>query len=288
MDRIASLSDRAGNLRRNLFASLPPSEQKLATMLFTADLEETIGRQLGAELLKAGVTGMPDPGPKWNPASRQPALTLPANYLRHEIAGIVIWLRSKVRDMEIVSDGMSEYVLFVNSGKVKIDPVPLASALSHAKMGMLHRCLDVLKHVNVQRRHEESMHSMDDEGTDTLKEFPDAAALQDMMRDLGPTALHKLSAYLVQHVGPWAPKFVELFGQGWTPTEMVTEKKLVNDKGEIYPFSAQAIMKPRGMMDKIRDAIGAFYREVLKEPLPGEIMPFRSEKRKVRYEEPLP
>ncbi len=272
MDRIASLADRAGNLRRALYASLPPGEKRAAMLLFATDLEEAIGRQLGAEFLKAGVTDMPEPGPRWNPAASQPALTLPANYLKAQGSELVRFLRGKFRDMDVVTDGAIGYLTKIQAGKIVINPVPLRTALSYVRDKMVKLCLDVQKHNNIQNRHEESMHSIDDEGTDTTREFADEGALGVMLQDLGPNARRKMIPYL-ERISPWAPNLVLLLSQGETIKEMVEEGTLKNEAGEPYPFSPQAVMKPGGLLDKVREAVSKFYKYVLKEPMPGSALP---------------
>lgn len=83
MDRVANLVKTSSALRRQVFASMSWGARVAeAWMVLSSASIDAFGNAIYAEFLKAGVPGMPDPGPRWNPKSPRAADTLPRNYGR--------------------------------------------------------------------------------------------------------------------------------------------------------------------------------------------------------------
>jgi hypothetical protein len=121
MDRVASLLVRAADTRRKLFASLPWG-YRLATIFLAMEgpMLEAWGRQVGALMLQAGTTDMPDPGPKWNPAKPN-VRDLPRGYcqdLAKRSYGLALKLSGNPAN---AGDVMQDFLLKLMSGKAKLE-----------------------------------------------------------------------------------------------------------------------------------------------------------------------
>lgn len=132
MDRLATLTQRASGLNRSIWASLPWG-YRLATVflrLADASMADLWGRQLGALFLQAGVTDMPPPGPRWNPARPNPG-NLPAGYLRREAMMAYQVALKKIGNPQDAEDVVQDALLKVMEGGTKVKAAPLKSALSY-------------------------------------------------------------------------------------------------------------------------------------------------------------
>ena len=230
MDRVALLF-RAAEVRRRIFASLPEHE-RLSSVL-SAIAEETgyigpWGKALGAELLRLGVQGMPDPGPRWNPKSPHPELTLPNGYMAKFMGDVYRLLLKKYRNPGLVSEAIDEYIAAVHAGKAKIDgSMPLESIESYLKQGFVYAASGLARQYLRQKAREESLESYDDEGggESETRDIDDPQSLVDFERLLSRRMLNEWMAYLAQHTHPDMPLYLKLRMEGYTNDEIVGAPK---------------------------------------------------------------
>ncbi len=223
MDIIADLIDRAADLQRRIYASLP-FEHRLADVFtkLAVDSIEALGRSLGAEFLARGVTGMPDPGTSWNPHARHPELTLPAGYLREFASATYRLLLAKFQDPALVDDAVQRYLLKLTTTR-RIKPVPLKSAESYVRYGLVQEGLDVLR----QRRQRALSLDLpvEDDGDSLADLIDDPKALHEMQRELSPRVWRLWMAYLAQRLHEDVPEYLGLSMQGFTDLEIIGDPR---------------------------------------------------------------
>ena len=223
MDIIADLIARAADLQRRIYASLP-FEHRLAD-LFTklaVDSIEALGKSLGAEFLARGVTGMPDPGTSWNPHARHPELTLPAGYLREFASATYRLLLAKFQDPSVVDDAVQRYLLKLTTTR-RIKPVPLKSAESYVRYGLVQEALDLLRQ---RRQRALSLDlSVEDDGLALADLIDDPKALLEMQRELSPRVWKLWMTYLAQRLHEDVPEYLGLSMQGFTDLEIIGDPR---------------------------------------------------------------
>jgi hypothetical protein len=129
--RQAALAGRASRLTSRLGSALPWGYRLATVFLRLADaaVADAWGRQLGTFFLMAGVTGMPEPGPRWNPERPNPA-SLPHGYLKREALLAYQVALKKTGNPQDAEDVVQDALLKVMEGGTKIKATPLKSALS--------------------------------------------------------------------------------------------------------------------------------------------------------------
>lgn len=173
MDRVASLLIRAADTRRKLFSSLPWG-YRLATVLLAmeAPMLEAWGRQMGALMLQAGVSDMPNPGPKWDPAKPN-VRNLPRGYCQDLAKHSYALALKQTGNPANAADAMQDFLLKVMSGKVKIDgKKSFSAAQSFLLTGIKWEAGAERK--KQQRRREDSTERSDEDGDSTLDLVDDA------------------------------------------------------------------------------------------------------------------
>lgn len=261
MDRTALLR-RASEVRRRIFASLPWGIRfasvlnqiaaetghsrtwgvRFASFLYRLALDATTihnwGRALGAEFLLAGVEGMPDPGPRWNPNSKSPALTLPSGYLATEMRQIYSLLTSGKHnfDEETAKDAIDMWIAKVHGGHVKIDKEKaksgLSSALSYAKTGIGFEANEIRRKapggivgIPKEKKKEvgrpESLEDVGDESKTLRREIEDPHALAKFQRLLSDRMRKEWMEYLAKHVHPDIEIYLDLLMEGHSIKEII-------------------------------------------------------------------
>src|SRR5690606_35074169 len=119
MDRVANLIKSASQLRRSLFASMSWGARVAEVwMVLSSASIDAFGNAIYAEFLKAGVLGMPDPGPRWNPKSPSAAVTVARNHGRESGARAYRRVMKLTGSPERADDVMMDFLVsFVHNGK---------------------------------------------------------------------------------------------------------------------------------------------------------------------------
>jgi len=226
MDRTALLH-RAAEVRRRIFASLP-WEVRLAAVFVSIANEtgylDALGRQLGVEFLRAGITGMPDAGPKFKPESPHAQATLPKNYMGkfiHDVYGLLI---SSFHDPDLAEVALVTYIGKLADGTIKLKPVPLSpTAESFVRHGIMLEAKTIARKALRERARSESLQDggEDDEGKEMSRDIEDPNALLDFQRVLSPHMWQEWMAYLAQHVHPDIPLYLKLRMEGYTNEEIL-------------------------------------------------------------------
>jgi hypothetical protein len=231
MDRISSLIARADVLRRRIYSSIP-FEDRLAALFVKLSLDtvETIGLAIGAEFLLRGVTGMPDPGPRWKPESRNPALTLPRGYLRDFGAKLYGAMMKKFRNPEVVEEGIQNYLAWATtSGEInKEHNNSRSQAESFVMAGVMRRCLDVIRR---ERKH--NLDSLDDSGGPGRDEdreplvlnVEDPRALKEFQHTMRPEVWAQWMKFLQHHLHEDIPEYMALSMQGYDDQEIIGDPR---------------------------------------------------------------
>jgi len=221
MDRIVALTTRADALSKRIYASIPFTDRFANFFTKIAlDSVETLGRAIGAEFLLSGVTGMPDPGPTWNPEATNPALTLPKTYMKDFASGAYGMLIKKFHDPSLADEAIQRFLLKVTTTKT-IKPVPRRSAESFVRDGIVKAALDVLRHRRRVEQPEVRLDEPRDDGRTLADLLEDPRALRDVQRELSPRIWKLWMAYLAKHVHPDIPKYVALSMMGYTDAEII-------------------------------------------------------------------
>ena len=258
MDRVAHILTQAADLRRRIYASISFSERLAALFVrLSLDTIETLGKALGAEFLLRGVLGMPDPGPRWRPESRNPALTLPAGYMKGFAARLYGLLMKKFRDPALVEDAIQMYLARVTtSGEIK--PMPLSAAESYVQSGVVRQALNLIRAQREQKRDVRQEESLSPAGEDERSigdTLSDPHAMQDIHRELSPRVWKMWMQYLARHLHPDIPDYIGLAMQGYSNAEIIGDPK----KGEAGRLPTYQV-PPSGY------AGSPFYRLVLRIP----------------------
>ena len=207
-----------------MYGSLSFSERMSRLFVrLSLDTVETLGKAVGAEFLLRGVTGMPDPGPRWRPESRNPALTLPAGYMRGFAAKLYGLMMKKFRDPSLVDDAIMTYLARVTtSGEIK--PMPLSAAESYVQAGVVKEALNLIRAQRTRMRDvrlEESLAPGVDGERGLADTLEDPRALRDMQHELSPRVWRQWMDYLAKHLHPDIPLYIGYSMEGWTDGEIV-------------------------------------------------------------------
>ena len=235
MDHIASLLRRAADVRQRVFASLPWG-YRLATLFLAMDASsiEAWGRQMGALMLQAGVTGLPDPGPRWNPEKPNPK-DLPRHYLFEfgkKAYGVALKV---VQNPEDAGDAMMDTVMeFLKSPKLK--GMKASSAMSFITTQVMWQA----KAIRKKRRDQDSI---DDPGSDEEGEtidLVDNAFSHNPYWNENPRQFRQLNDTIpekiweqdvmpaVAKIHPDMPLYFDLLLKGHSGKEIVEEGMLPN------------------------------------------------------------
>jgi hypothetical protein len=175
---------------------------------------EVLGRVLGAEFLLKGVAEMPDPGARWNPGHRNPAMTLPADYMKDFAVSLRSTLIKKFHDEEIVDEAIQRILVRVTTSDF-IQPMTRKAAEWFVRDRLVKQTLDVVRERQRQMAHE---HDLLGNAADDVE---DPRALQDMQRELGPRVWARLMDYLAKNLHEDVPLFIALSIQGYDNDEIV-------------------------------------------------------------------
>ena len=227
MDRIAALVLQADTLRKRIYSSLPFVD-RLADLLtkLAVSTVETLGRAIGAEFLERGVSDMPDPGPRWSPTARNPALTLPADYMRDFASKLYGVMIRKFHDVELVDDAVQSYLTKVLTREM-IKPVPRRAAESYVIDGVIKMALDILRHRGRKERpgQTDPLDAPEVEGRTLQEKLEDPWALRNMEHKLSPRLWQRWMMFLAAHLHEDIPTFIGLHMQGYDNDEIVGDPK---------------------------------------------------------------
>lgn len=247
MDRIALLR-RADEVARQIFASLPLAERFAEVYSAIADESGYLhnwGKAIGAEFLLAGVEGMPDPGPRWNPKAPHPELTLPNGYMAPLMSQVFRLILKKYKDPGLVEEAIDTYIAKMHTGKVKIDKVPLNSAESYVKQGFLYEASAIARKVLRERARTESLEQIDEGGESVTREIEDPASLGEFERLLSHRMLNEWMQYLARKIHPDMPLYLQLRMDGYSneqivgaPSKGITETMLPHYKAQGHPMKS--------------------------------------------------
>lgn len=209
----AKLASRASTLTRKIYASLPFAYRvaRLLVQLKVASIEETYGRVLYAEFIKAGVTGMPDIGKlpaeelreKLVRKGNQAAALLPIGYggkFGREMWTIARKGLGSFGSDDNIMDVMQNVVTEIYAGSQReLKAVPLATAQSFIKKRVLWRAQDAQR--KLKGRSETQ--SLTDVETQMQIDLMDENALKKFVQLLGPrgerTLLQELRGVDTRH-----------------------------------------------------------------------------------------
>jgi hypothetical protein len=239
MDRVAELLVRAGDVSRRIFASLP---WKVRVGLL---LDEIIrlaysdpawiadyAKQIGAEMLRSGVTGMPEPGHMWKPEKGDPR-TLSSEFAK-AMAGFLMpvyrILAGKGAPDDAIAEGIADYIGKLQDGRIKLQPVAKSAAESFIRQGIIHAVGDVMKKRRRERKIEKDveLESLTDYSPDakTLQhEVEDPSSLERFKEHMDPMLFNKWMSYLEKHVHPDIRLFFELRLEGYSVEDIVGNPK---------------------------------------------------------------
>jgi len=229
MDRVASLLVTASDLRRKLFASLPWG-YRLATVFMAMDAGsiESWGRAIGSYMLAAGIEGMPDPGPKWNPEKPNPS-NLPRGYLGDFAKKAYAMALRATQNPEDASDVLMDVMMAYASGKTKFKAMPMKSAMSFVLKAVDWASGAIRK----KRKPGVSLTRDDDEGGETTLDLVDDAFQANPHWNENPRQFKELAEAFPPEVWehevvpalrrehPDMPLFFDLLGDGNTAKDIV-------------------------------------------------------------------
>lgn len=237
MDRTA-LQLRAAEVRRRIFASLP-WQLRLAVVLtqVAADTGYLLdwARAFGAKFLLAGVEGMPDPGPRWNPNAHDPAMTLPRGYMAnfmHAVWGTI--LKNRWANPQLAEEAIARYLMKMQEGKIHIDKEKagggLSSAESYVKWGILQEAKTLAKKQRREWEHGQSLEDVGEESKSISMDIEDPESLSRYQHVLSPRMWKEWMDYLARHIHPDMPLFLKLRMEGYDNNEIVGDpKRGIND-----------------------------------------------------------
>ena len=207
---LASLVHRARIIRRQIWASLPFGYRlaHVFRVLSSSYLQEW-GRALGALLLREGIEGMPDPGPRWDPEKADPR-RLPTDYLEQEAGRIYNSTLRILGNPEAVQDMMQDVLMKLYTSS------ELKGGFSQVMSYVTTKVLWAAKSWARQQR-QRQQHMPQESLVDTEGETRD---LEDTRFMLNPHFVEDPRAYA---------RLEELFGQGqW-------ERKVIPELARIHP-----------------------------------------------------
>jgi hypothetical protein len=269
MDRTASLLRTARELRARVFRSLPWGFR--VAHLFTVLASDTLyvfGRVIGSVFLRQKVEGMPEPPPSWNPAARDPAMTLPKNYYADYANKVYRRLLSKFRDPELVEMAMMTIATkFAQNPSLVHEGSPLHSAEGLVTLSTERICLNLIEQKNRNRKRERSLFDTDEEGEERSIDLEDPRSMAHFDELFPAHQMGELKRDL-KRILPWAPDYLDMAIDGFDDTEIIgnpakgkpsllAEKlhqdALLSPAG--VPMSLAMWSKPGGYKDKIKKVI---------------------------------
>jgi hypothetical protein len=224
MNRIASLRVAALELQASIFRSLPMHVRLAHILVEASGLGEALGRQLGALFLRAGVSDMPVPGPKWNPAASDPTKTLPVGYFQHEAEQFIRGMTAKWKNADAVEEAVAEFLALSVEGLIRIDQ----GSDKRRAMGLVARVVtnNIIDKLRAQKvRGQGRLGPAGGEEEDpTYFDFEDPKALAKF--DQYATAKQLLHMKLeIAQVVPWAPQWLEMALDGYTDMKIIGDPK---------------------------------------------------------------
>lgn len=271
MDRQAQLSIRAREVSRRIFAGMSFGDRLAAFFVrLSFDTVETLGRAIGAEFLLRGVTEMPDPGPRWNPGIRNPAMSLPVGYMRTFASSLYGLLIKKFHNPEIADDAIQTYLARVLTSK-EIKPVSRAQAESYVRDGVMKVALTIIK----RKRREEAplVHDQggEDEGQELFDSIADPQALRGIERELSPRVWKLWMNYLAQNLHPDIPEYIGYSMEGFTDGEIVGKPGLAGMLPHVQIDTlGQAASFWKHKINRIPEVSQKFFK-TLHEEMPGAV-----------------
>jgi hypothetical protein len=233
---VRSLIARAGHVRQAIFASLPfwvRFAHVYTTIVADVGWLADLGRHMGAEMLLAGVTDMPDPGPKWDPSKGINAWkTLPAGYMGSFVHGIYAMLIKQFHNPDIAENAIIEYL--AKLGRLyKLKAVPRETAESYIRSGIVLHGKQLLR---TKLRHDrpgqtEHLEDVGEEAKQMSRDLEDPSALGEfkhILFDREPTEGKKIWNDLMQlahKVHEDLPLYLELRMKGQSNDEIIGNPK---------------------------------------------------------------
>jgi hypothetical protein len=268
MDRTALLN-RAAEVRRRLFASLPWGVR--FAIIFTeaaSAVTEQFGRQVGAFMLMAGIQDMPDPGPRWNPKAPNPG-HLPAHYMQGFMDDCYGLLLHKYRDPDLVNEAMSEYMLGLHQGKPKLDPkMKRSQAESFIKHGMVWAAQGLARTKLREQAREESTEDVEEGSKQLSRDLEDPNALKKYERILSDRMWNEWMDYLAKHIHPDMPLYIDLRFKGFSNDEIVgapkkgqPETMLPHYKAEGHPTKSDPTFWGDKYFKQVKDVSEQFFQQ---------------------------
>jgi hypothetical protein len=273
MDRVATLITQASELRGRIYSSIPFSERFAALFLKLAlDTVETLGRILGAEMLLAGVTDMPDPGPRWRPEARNPALTLPSSYMRDLGSSIYGTLLRKFHDPDLVDEAAQRFLLKLTTTK-PLKAVSRSTAESYIRDGVTKMALSIIRERRQKMRDERRNVSLDDHGPDDesrslADSLEDPSAFEALYQEMSPRVWRLWMDTLARRLHPDIPTYISLSMQGYSDAEILGDPRKPGLHGMLPTYKSP----PSGPNSFIKYVIGKipavsrqFFRQIHEE-----------------------
>lgn len=214
MDRTALLH-RAAEVRRRIFASLPFA-LRLA-IVFTQIAAESgylfkaWGKLIGHYMLAAGVSGMPAPGEHYKPDAKDPSRTLPDGYMQSFMSNVYGLLIKSWHDPYIAQSAIQDFFAKLAEGKVKLQPLPLSSAESFVRHGIVFEAKSLVRKKLREQAREESLEDTDEDSPGVRRDIADPHSMpgqdDEESDELAPTEMwSKWMHYLEQHKNDMTPR----------------------------------------------------------------------------------
>jgi hypothetical protein len=199
---------------------------------------------MGALMLQSGVTDLPDPGPKWNPAKPNPK-DLPRYYL-NEMAkkAYGIALKSS-KNPEDAGDAMMDVVVdFLSKSTLKA--MPAKSAISYVL-----KAVDWKAGALRKKNKGDRSTTIDDDGEETTLDLVDDAFTSNPYWNENPRQFRELAEAFPEDVWdravvpalkrehPDMPLFFELLGDGYNAKEIIEEGMLPHFDAAEYKTPVQ-------------------------------------------------
>jgi len=225
MERIASLRLAARQLRASIFRSLPLGFRLAHAIVVASPFGEALGKYFGAMFLKAGVKGMPDPGPRWNPDSPRAADTLPRGYYHEFGESLFRGMLRFSRDVDSIADAIGEYIAYHKPLPIR-EGSHVEDAQGLARKAVSNFIIDKLR--KGKRRDElarfESVERDDDEGKATVMDFDDPSAFKQFDDYVTESKVREIKREIARIV-PWAPGWLDMLMEGEQETDIIGDPK---------------------------------------------------------------
>lgn len=189
-------------------------------MVLSSASIDAFGNAIYAEFLKAGVPGMPDPGPRWNPKSPRAADSLPRNYGREFGTRAYRLVMKLTGSPERADDVMMDFLVsFVHNGKKHLNP---ERGLKDAENFVLKGLANQAKMSNRQKTRSRENLIMDQGPMDDgpAMQFKDDKAL-DNLDVIFPMWRSPKVLNALKRVHPDAPLYLKLLLDGYVESEII-------------------------------------------------------------------